>query len=129
MIYFKIHYQNQTHEMAMDSSQTILQVKHNIVQMCHIEGKTIELVILIERPIRCLGKFNLEPGILPMSLDQCTLNRWDLEEKTIDLTFEILPDYVPPENVRKRRKINHSQVSLHSPVSFELDSKVDFPDL
>ena len=25
-----------------------------------------------------------------MSLDQCTLNRWDLEEKTIDLTFEIL---------------------------------------
>ena len=30
MIYFKIHYQNQTHEMAMDSSQTILQVKHKI---------------------------------------------------------------------------------------------------
>ena len=38
--------------------------------------KYIDLNILIERPIRGLGKFNLEKGKFPRTFDNYILDRW-----------------------------------------------------
>ena len=88
---------------------SILSLKKNIIQDFNISSNYIDLDFLLERPIRSLGKFNLESGIIPRSLDNYTFDRYGLDEKTIKATFHIISDYQPEKYERKFKHKNLSQ--------------------
>ena len=44
----------------VEIEKTILQIKKLIIKTLELTCPYIDLIITIDRPIRCLGKFNLE---------------------------------------------------------------------
>ena len=116
---------------------SILSLKKNIIQDFNISSNYIDLDFLLERPIRSLGKFNLESGIIPRSLDNYTFDRYGLDEKTIKATFHIISDYQPEKYERKFKHKNLSQKyknekkmeTIEPEIDFDITSDKDFPSL
>ena len=96
-----------------------------------------------------MGKFNLEKGIFPRTLDRYPLDRYELEDKTIPLTFIEVDDYNPHSinrvkirsggnkggiykpPVNKSQTINSGETYVQEKKEFmcKLDSFEDFPPL
>ena len=133
---FKIKNQEISKEYVCDQNHTISKLKENIIKDFNIQCKYIDIDFKLERAIRVLGKFNLEPGIIPRTLDNYPLNRFGIEGKVIDAVFISVDNYVPfikkntnnPVNLKK-----YSQTNIESgdrmDVTYKLESKEDFPPL
>ena len=92
----------------------------------------------MERPIRSLGKFNLESGILPRSLDAYKFDRYGLDDKEINATYHEVNDYEPKKYEKKFKHINimkrmgeQSEITAvrSDGPAFDITSEDDFPSL
>ena len=57
-------------EYEFELSSTILDVKKRLIKELDLSCKYIDLEFCLERPMRVLGKFNVEPGKVPRPLDK-----------------------------------------------------------
>ena len=97
--------------------------------------------MILEKPIRDFGKLILEPGLFPRTMDQCTLDKFNLENKEIKCEYIPVSDYKPDEIKNKKSissdglyKINFNNDSGNKKTekkNFDLDlnSDNDFPAL
>lgn len=139
-----------------EESMTILEAKKHIIKQLDLSCKYIDINFNLEKPMRVLGKFNVEPGKLARTLDRYPLERFAFKG-SIKLEYEIVegydPDkrkplmsggsrgrggrgrglpggaYIPPS--RSNSTFNHeaNQVELKLEPQFDLDSQDDFPSL
>lgn len=132
MINFIISKNDKTIEINCDLEGSILSLKKKIIDQFNLECQYIDIDFQLERPIRSLGKFNLESGIIPRTLDNYPFDRYGLDGKTVNATFNEVDNYQPPQKYSK--KFVHSNYSEKkersvNKVSFNLDSDTDFPSL
>ena len=88
----------------------------------------------MERPIRSLGKFNLESGILPRSLDAYKFDRYGLDGREVTATFHEVNDYEPMKYDKKFKHVNimkkrETKNMDDEEQSFDITSEDDFPSL
>ena len=119
-----------------------------IIKECNIDSSYVDISFILDTPVRILGKFNVEPGKLPRTLDRYTLNRFALQDR-MTLAYTKVDDYDPTKlnrvtlmsgsggagayvspGIRKTSLFDHTsdEVSMDTP-SFALDSESDFPSL
>ena len=123
-------------EYKINEDQNILSLKDNIIRDFSLDTKYIDLNFMLDRPIRCLGKFNLEPGNFPRTLDMYPLNRFDLNDRTINATFTCIDDYIPFKKSDKVLKISRYNETVNKDesikednIEFNIHSFDDFPPL
>lgn len=136
-----------TFECSLEDS--ILSLKNKIIQDFDLSCDYIDIDFQLERPIRSLGKFNLESGILPRPLDNYTFDRYGLDGKSVNATFHIVEDYDHKKYSKKfSKKYNHINVlktreemkidenfeksyelNKEKNINFNLNSETDFPSL
>ena len=83
MIIFVISKNDITKNFECSLKDSILSLKEKIINEFDLKCKYIDIDFQLERPIRSLGKFNLESGIIPRTLDNYPFDRYDLDERTI----------------------------------------------
>ena len=76
MIIFKINKDDINKEIQCTLEDSISSLKKTIIKEFNVTCGYIDIDFQLERPIRSLGKFNLESGILPRSLDTYTFDRY-----------------------------------------------------
>ena len=90
------------------------------------------------RPIRSLGKFNLESGILPRPLDNYTFDRYGLDEKEVKATFHEVEDYDHKKyttkfkhvkTMKSQGELRSYQLNKEKDNGFNINSEEDFPSL
>tara|TARA_Y100000992_G_C21252593_1_gene486686 strand:- start:920 stop:1339 length:420 start_codon:yes stop_codon:yes gene_type:complete len=129
-------------ELPMNETSTILDLKQEIIKKYKLSTKYIDLVFLMDKPSRILGKFNVEPGKVARPFDRHTLDKFAFKDK-IQLEYSLVDNYDPsikiPMIVRKKT----STYSLDRPLSsfdhtlqeqtiettYDLQSMNDFPSL
>jgi hypothetical protein len=141
MIIFQISYQNDIKNIEYDSNKTLLSLKKYIINELELESKYIDLDFKNESPIRGMGKFNLEKGIILRTFDNYKLERWNLENKEIQCEIIEVDDYEPEKPspiIKKTNSISYRPLSKFSEIksgdtyvqaSYTLDSEEDFPSL
>jgi len=139
MITFTTEYEGKQQTFEMSQEQNISKLKEMIIKEYNLTSDYIDINIRLERPIRSLGKFNLEPGVLPRTLDRYPFDKYDLDGRTIPISFEevtgysktiikkVLPSsgvYGPPQGV-----VRCGDAVELPKKTFDLDSIDDFPML
>ena len=81
-------------EYEFELSSTILDVKKRIIKEFNLSCKYIDLEFCLERPMRVLGKFNVEPGKVPRPLDKNMLSGFAFKDK-VKLSYTEVSDYDP----------------------------------
>ena len=140
MITFVITKDKYTEEFKCSLTDSILSLKKQIIERFKLKHDYIDIDFQIDIPIREIGKFNLEKGILPRTLDLYRFDRYGLDEKTINATFYEVDDYEPPQP-RSKNKITFNKDLSYlkkeeptnkpklSKLTFDLNSNDDFPSL
>ena len=125
-----------------ENTLSLLDVKKKIIKEYQIKSPYIDISFELETPIRILGKFNVEPGLVPRSLDRYTLDKFAFKGK-IKLSITEITDYNPDiikrkfvsgggrgRGIDKRQESmfdhNSNEISMNEP-SFDLTSNTDFP--
>jgi len=115
-----------------NTTETLMDLKNKIIQKYHLDCKYIDIISNVERPIRSLGKFNFDKGFLPITLDNYPFDRYDLDDRTIHITFEENNEYVP---IIKKNTANVEGIYIPpgqrdlSENTFNIYDEKDFPKL
>ena len=142
MIIFKIFYAGEIKNIEYDTNETILSLKKYIINEFKLECKYIDLDFKNETPIRGMGKFNLDKGIILRTFDNYKLEKWNLDNKDIQCELIEVNDY-EPERIIPIIKKSNSNIYRPPSKSFEiksgenyivqpmysLESQTDFPTL
>ena len=137
MITFVINKDGVSNELECTLDGSILSLKNKIIKEFNLQCKYIDIDFQLERPIRSLGKFNLESGILPRPLDTYTFDRYGLDGRNVTATFHEIVDYEPKKYDRKFKHVNitqkYKQGGVGLPVTeekgFDITSETEFPSL
>ena len=139
MIKFVITKSDVSNEFECSLDESILSLKNKIIQEFNLQCKYVDIDFQLERPIRSLGKFNLESGILPRPLDTYTFDRYGLDGRTVTATFHEIVDYEPKKYDRKFKHVNIAQkykqggvglgLGITEEKGFDITSETDFPTL
>ena len=133
MIVFVITKNDITKTFECNLEDSILSLKNNIINEFDIVCNYFDIDFQLERPIRSLGKFNLESGILPRTLDTYTFDRYGLDGREVNATFIEVEDYVSQRYNKKIKHVNLAQKQKEriekQDVSFDIHSEDDFPSL
>jgi len=147
MITFIVNNDDKKINIECSLNDSILNLKKEIIKKFNLNCNYIDIDFVLERPIRSLGKFNLESGILPRPLDNYTFDRYGLDGKTLNATFHIVEDYDHKKYSKKfSKKYNHINVlktreemkidenfeksyNESKNIKFNLNSETDFPSL
>ncbi len=128
---------NITKKIECALTDSISSLKKEIITEFNLKCNYIDIDFQLERPIRSLGKFNLESGILPRSLDTYKFDRYGLDGKEINATYHEVNDYEPKKYEKKFKHINvlkHRDQQEETTVgddraTFDITSEDDFPSL
>lgn len=136
-------------EYTLDESLTLLQAKQELICKLGLSCKYIDLTIELEKPMRVLGKFNLEPGKLTRSLDRYSLDRFAFK-RSLPVSVIEITDYDPsnkkpiirrntgrtykgPHNLLENSvstfDTSQTQQTMTVEPTFDLTSQEDFPSL
>ena len=86
--------------IEIDESQTIIELKNKIMNLLNIKKKNIDIYCNNEKPIRGIGKLTLEPGLLLRNMDNYKLDRFNLNNKEININYKIIDNgYI--QNINK----------------------------
>ena len=134
MITFIIQGKGLTKTFTCDTQDSILSLKNNIIKDFKLSCSYVDLDFKLERPIRELGKFNLESGIIPRTLDNYKFERYGLNDKNINANFIEVDNYIPVQKYSKSFKhVNLSQKykenKVKEEIGFNINSEEDFPSL
>ena len=127
---------NEDKIITLDSDHTMLNLKQMIIENFELDCAYVDLDFKLDRPIRSFGKMNLEPGILPRTMDNFPFDRYGISGKVIKSNFIPVNDYLP--NVKPK---NDNPQSIYQPPnmkskedkkdipSFNIYSDTEFPSL
>ena len=129
---FKVIKDDVVKELTIEVKTTIEDLKNMIKDEYNILSY-IDIDFQIEKPMRVLGKFNVEPGILPRTFDRYELNKFGIKGE-IDLTFHVVEDYEPRKGNITTLDLNKYSVGgneeRENVVSgYNINSEEDFPKL
>jgi len=117
--------------LRISSNVTIESLKEKIKELYDITSY-IDIDFKIEKPMRVLGKFNVEPGILPRTFDRYELDKFGIKGE-INLTFHLVTDYTPFKNTSKTLNLKkYRETNGDKPLdntSFNIYSETEFPKL
>ena len=131
-----------TMNIEFDENENVLSFKKHVIKEFGLKTKYIDLDFKIEAPIREMGKFNLEKGVLLRTFDHFKLNNWSFKDRDINCTLIEVDDYeigsVKP--FKKKMSSNtyrppsksgdiKSGESYIVEDTFSLESNDDFPPL
>ena len=126
---FKVIKDDVVKEFTIEVKTTIEDLKNMIKDEYNILSY-IDIDFQIEKPMRVLGKFNVEPGILARTFDRYELNKFGIKDD-INLTFHEVKDYTPQS--LSKNKINLTRLTSltnnDDRVDFNINSEEDFPKL
>ena len=114
---------------TIESLKDIIKEKYNI-------KKYIDIDFQIEKPMRVLGKFNVEPGVLPRTFDRYELNKFGINKTDIKISYNKIEDYTPFRSNKK--EINLSKYNVlkkedknedKNISSYNIESSSEFPKL
>ena len=95
MILFIVTHNNDNVEIIMNNEETVLDLKKKIIKSLNLECQMIDLFIKTDIPIRGMGKYTLENGIIPRTMDYYKMNQFNLENKKIELELnELKENYI-----------------------------------
>ena len=128
---------NGEHTFSIETKETVMDLKEKIRNKFNVSAKYIDISFQLDKPIRSLGKFNLEPGVLPRTLDRYSFDRFELEGRTIPTSFKEVEGYTQKIIKKKSQSTGSyrpptSQVKSGDVVegpSFDITSNDDFPSL
>ena len=115
-----------------NTTETLMDLKNKIIEKYHLNCKYIDIISNVERPIRSLGKFNFDKGLLPITLDNYPFDRYDLDDRTIHIAFEENNEYVP---IIKKNTANVEGTYIPpgqrdlSEKTFNINDEKEFPAL
>jgi len=115
-----------------NTTETLMDLKKKIIEKYHLNCKYIDIISNVERPIRSLGKFNFDKGLLPITLDNYPFDRYDLDDRTIHIAFEENNEYVP---IIKKNTANVEGTYIPpgqrdlSEKTFNINDEKEFPSL
>lgn len=123
-------------QLEIPSNTRIIDLKKKIIETLNNNIKYIDIELILERPIRKFGKFNLEPGILPKTLDNSKLEGFAFNSEIFSIKIIENNDYVYQEKKFKKKysKRNSTRTNLHKKKSTNVENnfsfnKNDFPPL
>tara|TARA_B110001469_G_C9551211_1_gene273501 strand:- start:99 stop:485 length:387 start_codon:yes stop_codon:yes gene_type:complete len=128
MITFVLNYLEKEINVEIEKDKSILYLKNKIIETLKLESNYIDINIKIDIPIRCIGKFNLESGFFPRTFDNYTLDRWNLEEKRINIEITEIYDY-KPNTIPRNNLIFLNKILNTNKEIFDINSELDFPPL
>jgi hypothetical protein len=129
-VIFKVS-KDETNEFSFDKENTIEGLKEKIKEIYNISSY-IDIDFKIEKPMRVIGKFNVEPGILPRTFDRYELNKFGINKNKIDLTFHVVDNYTPIKNTKKELNLSKYKTQDKEETTknnFNIESEDDFPKL
>lgn len=139
MITFTIKYNETENKADMKDTETMLDLKNIIIKNLELNVQYIDLDFQIERPIRGMGKMNLEKGVLPRTMDNFPFNRYNLEGKDIICVPIPVENYLPQVKAKNGNpqsiytppamKNNNGPKEYKNIATYNLDSTDDFPSL
>lgn len=120
-----------------EENETVLDLKNKIKKEFDIKVEYIDLDFKLEKPIRKLGKYNLESGILSRVMDNYTFDKFYLDGKEIKLNYIECPNYTPiikkdikPFNANKYKfDSSQNEIKYVEEKTFDLNSELEFPKL
>jgi len=118
MITFVITKDKYEEKFECDLTDSILSLKKQIIERFKLKGEYVDIDFQIERPIRKIGKFNLEKGVIPRTLDLYVFDRYGLDGRTIQATFYEVADYQPIQPIQPNQR---SPINRDTPLSFNKD--------
>ena len=137
MIAFIIKHEGIEHTIEIEDKETILELKEKIMKQYNVSSQYIDIDFKLDKPIRTLGMFNFEPGIMPRTFDRYLFNRFNIDGRTIHAEFKIVDEYTQ----KIVKKVNSSKGSYRPPSGsvksgdvvegpmFDITSHDDFPAL
>ena len=117
---FKVSKGDVIKEFFLEKGNTIEELKEKIKEVYDILSY-IDIDFQIEKPMRVLGKFNVEPGILARRFDRYELDKFGIKDK-INLTFYEVNDYKP--YINNKRTLNIKKYSVGGGDIGELDNVI-----
>ena len=132
MITFIVNNDDKKINIECPLNDSILNLKKEIIKKFNLNCNYVDIDFILERPIRSLGKFNLESGIIPRSLDKYTFDRYGLDDKEINCKFIEINDYDEKKYNRKfvhKSLIKKEKNFYEEGKSFNIESMDDFPSL
>jgi hypothetical protein len=149
-----VQFQVKDKVIVLENTSTLLDARKEIMKEFSLTCPYVDIKYILDKPIRVLGKFNVEPGVVPRTLDRYTLERFAFND-IINVEFTEVTDYDPkkkrvklmsggrgrgrglnksayvPPSTRQESTFDHENTELSMTVdpSFVLDSEDDFPSL
>lgn len=114
-------------EIQLEVSNTILDLKKKIMEVFSLNCKAIDIYVNLEIPIRGMGKYTLENGIIQRAMDVYALDKFNIENKCLSINFKQLEDgysqnivnskfgkgkYIPP-GIRKQEPVKQKEIDLN----------------
>ena len=131
VVKFKVSKEGVCREIDISILSTIENLKDTIKSEFSISNY-IDIDFTINKPMRVLGKFNVEPGVLPRTFDRYELDKFGIKDE-IALTFHEVLDYTPFTNVKKeinlKRYSKDKEQKQKEKQTFNISSEDDFPKL
>lgn len=129
---FKVIKDDVIKEFSLEAENSVEELKEKIKEEYNIFSY-IDIDFKIEKPMRVLGKFNVEPGILPRTFDRYELNKFGIKGE-IDLTFHVVEDYEPRKgNITKlnldKYSVGGNEERVNEVSGYNINSEEDFPKL
>ena len=83
-------------EINCSDKDSILELKKEVIKVLGLECPYIDISYDINKPMRVLGKFNVEPGLLPRTFDNYALERFAFKEDVdVNISLTEVSDYEP----------------------------------
>ena len=116
-IKFIVKQENNEKEINLDSTNTVADLKRKIIEEYQLKCKCVDIYLQLEVPIRGMGKYTLEKGLLQRSMDVYSMDKFNVENKTLLVEFKELEEeytvkrkefkpsggkYVPPSRMRQK---------------------------
>lgn len=113
---FIVKQENNEKEINLDTSNTVADLKKKIIEEYQLKCKCLDIYFQLEVPIRGMGKYTLEKGLVQRSMDIYSMDKFNVENKTLLVEFKELEEgynvkikdvqsssgkYVPPSRMRK----------------------------
>ena len=119
-------------EFQFNLTDKISDVKNTLIKDLELKVSYIDLLFIVERPIRNLGHFNIEKGLMSRVMDQYELSRFGLKDNmTLNIGYKLVDNYQPFDATRKRVNLKKKEEMpvVSKEATFKLDSEDDFPSL
>ena len=137
---FIVKKENNEKEIHLDSTNTVADLKKKIIEEYQLTCKCVDIYLQLEVPIRGMGKYTLEKGLVQRAMDIYSMDKFNVEDKTLLVEFKELEEeytvkrkefktsggkYLPPSRMRQMHD-SHQKVKEKT---IDINDINEFPPL